>query len=161
IGKGTYPVVEVTGKMTGGLENNFVHTAFESEDFGIAILRFENGEFGFVEGNYITVGGMDDKIEIYGAEGVLKADLTLGSNIDCYSRRGISYSIEKTDHNIGWTKPAVDEFYGLGYVNEMAYFVDCVVKAQAPIYGVSGQAGLACVEIVNACYESNRCGKTV
>jgi predicted dehydrogenase len=161
LGKGTNPVVEVTGKMTGGLGENFVHTDFEGEDFGIGIMRFRNGEFGFVEGNYITVGGMDDTIEIYGTGGVLKADLTFGSNIDCYSRKGISYSIEKTDYNLGWTRPAVDEFYGLGYVNEMRYFVDCAVTKQEPAYGVSGRAGLACVELVNAFYESSRSGKTV
>ena len=161
IGRGENPVVEVSGHMTGGLDSNFIHKDFEGEDFGIGVMRFRNGEVGFVEGNYITVGGMDDKVEVYGAEGVLKADLTFGSNIECYSRKGISYSIEKTDHNIGWTRPAVDEFYGLGYVNEMAYFVDCVVGKQEPMYGVSGRAGLACVELVNAFYESHRCRKTI
>ncbi len=92
---------------------------------------------------------------------MLKANLTFGSNIDCYSRKGISYSIEKTDHNMGWTKPAVDEFYSLGYVDEMAYFVDCVVKDRAPVYGVSGRAGLACVRLIQAFYESNREGRVI
>lgn len=161
LGKGRNPVVEVTGRMTGGLASNFVHREFEGEDFGVGVMRFANGEFAFVEGNYVTVGGMDDKIEIYGTEGVLKADLTFGSNIDCYSRKGISYSIEKTDHNLGWTKPAVDEFYNLGYVDEMAYFVDCVIKREQPAYGVSGRAGLTCVELVRAFYESNREGRVI
>ena len=161
LGRGENPVVEVTGKMTGGLDANFVHTDFEGEDFGMGMMRFQNGEFGFVEGNYITVGGMDDKVEIYGSEGVLKGDLTFGSNIQCYSRKGISYSIEKTDHNLGWTRPAVDEFYGLGYVNEMGYFVDCVMRNQEPIYGVSARAGLACLELVKAFYESHRGGRTI
>jgi len=161
IGKGTNPVVEVSGRMTGGLAENFVHKHFEGEDFGLGYLRFRAGEFGFVEGNYITVGGMDDTVEIYGTEGVLKSNLTFGSNIDCYSRKGISYSIEKTDHNMGWTKPAVDEFYSLGYVDEMAYFVDCVVNDRAPVYGVSGRAGLACVRLIKAFYQSNREGRVI
>lgn len=161
IGKGNNPVVEVTGKMTGGTTNNFVHQDFEGEDFGIGILRFKNGVYGFVESNYITVGGMDDKVEIYGTEGVLKADLTFGSSLECYSRPGLSYSIEKTDHSLGWTKPAVDEFYNLGYVGEMAYFVDCVINDREPFYGINGEAGLACLELVNAFYESNRIGKTI
>ncbi len=161
LGKGNNPVVEVSGRMTGGTDKNFVHKDFEGEDFGLGFMRFKNGEIGLVEGNYITVGGMDDKVEIYGSDGVLKADLTFGSNVDCYSRKGISYSIEKTDHNLGWTKPAVDEFYNLGYVDEMAYFVDCSVNNKEPLYGVSGQAGLACLELVHAFYESNRTGKIV
>ena len=161
LGKGDNPVVEVTGKMTGGLDKNFVHTENGGEDFGMGMMRFRDGQFAFVEGNYITTGGMDDKVEIYGTEGVLKIDLTFGSPLDCYSRPGISYSIEKTDHNLGWTKPAVDEFYNLGYVPQLQYFVDCVRNNREIFYGVDGQAGLACVELVQAFYESNRLGKTV
>ena len=161
LGRGENPVVDVTGKMNQGLEGNFVHHDFEGEDFGVGILRFQNGEFGLVEGNYITVGGMDDKVEIYGTEGVLKVDLTFGSPIQCYSRPGLSYSIEKTDHNLGWTRPAVDEFYSLGYVEELRYFVDCVRKDEPPFYGVNGRAGLACVELVEAFYRSNETGRSV
>ncbi len=161
LGRGDNPVVEVTGRMTAGLEGNFVHRDFEGEDFGIGIMRFQGGEFGLVEGNYITVGGMDDKVEIYGSEGVLKVDLTFGSPIQCYSRPGLSYSIEKTDHNLGWTKPAVDEFYNLGYVEELRYFVDCVRTDQQPFYGVNGASGLASIELVEAFYQSNQTGRAV
>ena len=161
IGKGNNPVVEVTGKMTGGLEQNFMHKDNGGEDFGMGMMRFKNGEFAFVEGNYITAGGMDDKVEIYGTEGVLKVDLTFRSPVSCYSRPVISYSIEKTDHNLGWTKPAVDEFYNLGYVPELEYFVDCVRSGKDIFYGVNGEAGLACLELVHAFYESNRTGRTV
>lgn len=161
LGKGNNPVVEVTGKMTGGAEKNFVHKDNTGEDFGMGMMRFKNGQFAFVEGNYITRGGMDDKVEIYGTKGVLKVDLTFGSPIDCYAADGISYAIEKTDHTLGWTKPAVDEFYNLGYVPELAYFVDCVRFNREPFYGVDGKAGVACIEIVQAFYESNEQGKTV
>ena len=56
---------------------------------------------------------------------------------------------------------AVDEFYGLGYVDELAYAVDCVLNDVEPKYGVSGRAGLACVQIVKAMYESSETGKAV
>jgi predicted dehydrogenase len=161
LGKGENPVVEVTGKMTGGQSQNFVHNENGGEDFGMGMMRFKDGQFAFVEGNYITVGGMDDKVEIYGTEGVLKVDLTFGSPVSCYSRPGISYSIEKTDHNLGWTRPAVDEFLNLGYVPELKYFVDCVLGNHDVFYGVNGQAGVACVNLVKAFYESNETGKTV
>ena len=161
VGKGANPVVEVTGKITGGLEKNFVHRENSGEDFGMGMLRFENGTFGFVEGNYITLGGMDDKVEIYGTGGVIKADLTHSSSIDLYSPEGVSYTIEKLDHNKGWLKPAVDEYYNLGYVSELAYFVDCARLDQDPFYGVNGEAGAACLEIVHAMYESSDTGRTI
>jgi predicted dehydrogenase len=161
VGKGVNPVVEVTGKTTGGLEKNFVHRENSGEDFGMGMLRFENGTFAFVEGNYITLGGMDDKLEVYGTRGVIKADLTHSSSIDLYSPGGVSYTIEKLDHNKGWLKPAVDEYYNLGYVSELAYFVECVRLDKDPFYGVNGEAGAACLEIVHALYESSDTGRTV
>jgi predicted dehydrogenase len=81
--------------------------------------------------------------------------------VDVYSRPGYSYAIEKTDNTLGWTKPAVDEFYNLGYVHELAYAVDCVLKDEEPVYGVSGAAGLSCLEIIRAMYQSNTEGKTI
>jgi predicted dehydrogenase len=161
LGSEDNPLVEVTGKMTGGGEANFVHKKNTGEDFGMAMLRFKNGQYAFAESNYITLGGMDDKIEIYGTKGVLKVDLTFSSAVSCYSSDEISYSIEKADINKGWTKPAVDEFYNLGYVSEIAYFVDCVLQDRSPKYGVDGKAGLATLEIVNACYQSHQKGQTI
>ncbi len=159
--EGKNPVVEVTAACNGGGADNFVHKDNTGEDWAVGTLRFERGQRALVEGNYITVGGMDDKVEIYGSEGVIKADLTFGSCLDVYSRPGYSYSMEKADNTLGWTRPAVDEFYNLGYVDELAYAVDCVRKDEGPMYGVSGAAGHACVGIVEAMYASAREGKAV
>jgi len=154
------PVSEVVGKVTGGLDQNYVHKDFEGEDWFAGILKFADGSHAFVEGNYITVGGMDDVVEIYGTEGRMTVALTFGSNIDVYSRGGYSYAIEKTDFTHGWTRPAVDEFYNLGYVREINYFVDCILKDRQPKFGLNGAAALTCVKIVDALYRSAREGRT-
>jgi predicted dehydrogenase len=161
LGKRENPVVEVTGKMTAGGEGNFIHKRNTGEDFGMAMLRFRDGQFAFAESNYITLGGMDDKVEIYGTKGVIKVDLTFSSAVSCYSTDEIAYSIEKADINKGWTKPAVDEFYNLGYVTEIEYFVNCVIRDESPKYGVDGAAGSTTVEVIEAFYESCETGKTV
>ncbi len=159
--EGANPVVEVIGKVNGGSEDNYVHKDNTGEDWGLGVLKFKDGQHAFVEGNYITVGGMDDKIEIYGTEGVIKIDLTFGSCVDVYSRPGYSYALEKTDNTLGWTKPAVDEFHNLGYVDELAYAVDCVLNDEEPFYGVSAKAGVSCIELIDAMYRSSREGKTI
>jgi predicted dehydrogenase len=87
--------------------------------------------------------------------------MTFGSPVTVYSRPGYSYAIEKTDNTLGWTKPAVDEFFNLGYVEELRYFVDCVINDQEPIYGVSGECGLATLKIIDAMYRSNEEGRTI
>jgi len=161
LGKGGNPVVEITGKTTGGGEENFVHKGNTGEDFGMGMLRFRNGQYAFAESNYITLGGMDDKVEIYGTKGVIKVDLTFSSPVSCYSTDEISYSIEKADINKGWTRPVVDEYLNLGYVKEIEYFVDCVRKDRQPKYGVDGSSALATLEIIRAFYESSEKGRTV
>ncbi len=158
---GKNKVVEVIGKVNGGAEDNYVHKDNTGEDWGLGVMKFASGQHAFIEGNYITVGGMDDKIELYGTEGLIKVDLTFGSNINVYSRPGYSYCIEKTDNTLGWTKPAVDEFFNLGYVKELAYVVDCILKDEEPMYGIGGQLGLACVEIIDAMYQSSKEAKTI
>ena len=159
--EGRNKVIEVIGKCNGGLEDNYVHKGNGGEDWSVGVMKFANGEHAFIEGNYITVGGMQDFVEIYGTEGLIKIALTFGSPISVYSRPGYSYSIEKSDNTLGWTKPAVDEFYNLGYVGELAYAVDCVRNNVEPMYGMSMTAGLACVGIIEAMYESNAVGKTI
>jgi len=158
---GKNPVVEVFAKCNGGLNDNYVHKQNSGEDFSVAIMKFAGGEHALIEGNYITVGGMEDKVEIYGAEGNIKAELTFGSCLNVYSRPGYSYAIEKADNTLGWTKPAVDEFHNLGYVDELAYAVQCVLEDKEPMYGCSGNLGLACVEIIEAMYKANAGGKAV
>jgi len=155
------PVVEVTGKTTKGLEHNFVHKEFEGEDWGVGILRFADGRFAFIEGNYITVGGMDDVVDFYGKDGRITVNLTFGSCLDVYSRKGYKYAIEKADFTYGWTKPAVDEFLNLGYVTELRYFVDCVLKDQPPKYGVDGKMGLTCMKLIEALYQSASEDRTI
>ncbi|MCX7805033.1 MAG: Gfo/Idh/MocA family oxidoreductase [Planctomycetota bacterium] len=159
--KGANKVVEVIGKVNGGGEDNYVHKQNSGEDFALGVMKFQDGTHAFVEGNYITVGGMQDRIEIYGSEGNISVDMTFGSPITVYSRPGYKYAVEKADNTIGWTKPAVDEFYNLGYVHELAAFVEYVRTGAEPLWGCSPDAGLACVEIVEAMYRSSAEGRTV
>ncbi|MCA1808481.1 MAG: Gfo/Idh/MocA family protein [Kiritimatiellia bacterium] len=158
---GRNKVVEVFARCNDGLENNYVHKQNSGEDFALAIMKFADGQHALIEGNYITVGGMDDKVEIYGSEGNIKVDLTLGSCVNVYSRPGYKYALEKADNTTGWTRPAVDEFLNLGYVDELAYAVDCIIADRQPMYGCSPELGLACVEIISAMYASHASGAVV
>jgi len=154
-------VKEVIGRVSGGKENNLKHKNFEGEDWSAAILTFSDNTHAIVEGNYITCGGLDDMIEIYGTKGVIKVKLSLGSPISVFSLDGYSYAVEKAETTVGWTRPAVDEEAELGYEKEIKYFVDCVLNDKEPIFGVRGEDGLKALEIVSAIYKSAREGKLV
>jgi predicted dehydrogenase len=152
---------QVMGMATGGADDNLLYKHYTGEDWAAALLTFENGARGFVEGNYITCGGMDDRVEIYGTEGNIHVDLTKGSPLSVYSRPGFDYAIEKADFTHGWTQPAVDEFMSLGYVNEIARFAECVQQGNPLPEGTSGEDGLKALAVTFAIYESARTGQLV
>ncbi|MBN2410215.1 Gfo/Idh/MocA family oxidoreductase [candidate division KSB1 bacterium] len=154
-------IVQVMAMITEGAGNNLVHKDYTGEDWAAALVKFEQGARGFVEGNYITCGGMDDKVEIYGTEGNIHVDLTMGSPLTVYSRPGYGYALEKTDFTHGWTKPAVDEFMSLGYINEITHFVNCTRNNLEPQKGTTGEDGLKALSVTFAVYESAEKGQVV
>ena len=154
-------ITEVIGKTSGGGSKNLVHTRFEGEDWGVSVLTFKEGPVGFVEANYVTLGGMDARIEIYGTKGNIKIDLTHGSPIRTFSLNGYQYAIEKAETTKGWTFPAVDEEQSFGFYDEISYFVDCVRLDRKVMKGVRGEDGRTALRVVLATYQSTREGKVI
>ena len=125
------------------------------------MLSYADGTRALVEGNYITRGGMDDVIEIYGEEGVIKVDLTFGGPISAYSAKGYGYAVEKADFTHGWTRPAVDENHSLGYRDELTHFLSCVRGESKQLNGTTARDGFHIFEIIDALYRSSREGRRV
>ena len=146
----------IVGVCTDGLDGNFVHKKMEGEDWGVGILTYTNGPRVLIEANYITIGGMDDIVEFYGTEGVLKVDMTFGNPLSVYSRKGFKYAVEKADTTKGWTKPAVNEHESLGYKDEMKHFLDCVEGSSVQHPGTTVETGLNALKIIHSLYQSNK-----
>ncbi|MBC7109099.1 MAG: Gfo/Idh/MocA family oxidoreductase [Methanomassiliicoccales archaeon] len=151
----------VLGVMTPGGNANLLHKDIEGEDWGIGVIEFEDGKICQIEANYITRGGMDDVVEFYGTEGVIKVNLTQGSPLLVFSRVGLKYTVEKAELTTGWSFPAVDEFRSLGYQDEIEHFVQCVLKEKEPQRGVRGIDGMRALEVLEKIYESAKHGKVV
>lgn len=154
-------ISRITGIKTRGLGENLLHKDFEGEDWGIGILEYEDGKVAQIEGNYVTFGGMDDIVEIFGTEGVIKVDLTQGSPLRVFSRKGLAYTVEKAEVKIGWSFPAVDEYSSLGYQDEIKHFVGCVQGRHELKKGVRGEDGLEVLKILSLIYEAARQGKSI
>ena len=152
---------KVTGFCSPGREGNFIHKEFEGEDWGMGVLHFPNGEKALVEGNYITAGGMEDIVEVYGSEGRIRADITFGSPLSVFSKKGIDYAVEKAEFTHGWTHPAIDENDSLGYHNELEHFLACLKDGTEQMHGTDAQSGFNTFRIIDTLYRSHREGKTI
>jgi predicted dehydrogenase len=126
------------------------------DDNAILILEFENGAIGMAEESWTKLGGMDDRAEVHGSKGVAYADLLRGNAIETYSAVGYDYAVEKAGSTVGWSFTMYEEAWNYGFPQEMAHFVDCVRRDEQPL--VTGEDGLAVLEVLFAAYASARSG---
>jgi len=131
----------------------------KAEDNSLAILEFEDGTIGVAENSWAKQGGMDDRIEIYGDEGVIYADLFIGNSALTYSQKGYGYAMEKAGSTQGWSYTIFEEAFNQGYPHELKHFIDCVANDKEPL--VTGEDGRAVLEIMMAAYESAHTGAKV
>ena len=152
---------ELTAMCSGGKEENLLHKKLEGEDWGAAIIRFEDGFYALIEGNYISEGGMEDTIDFYCSEGCLHLDLTFSSAITAFSKQGLEYTVEKADITTGWSRPAVDEKNNLGYPAEISHFTDCALAGIDAQKGMRGVDGLEALRLIKMIYKSNAEGRAI
>ena len=137
-----------------------LHTArTRGEDNSVIILEFEGGGIAVLENSWARYGGMDDRIELYGTEGVILCSLLRGSSMETYSQKGYGYAVEKAGETRGWTFTVSEEAHLYGFPHEMRHFIQCVLQDREP--QETGEDGRATLEIIYAAYESAGTGKKI
>ncbi|MBT3926621.1 MAG: Gfo/Idh/MocA family oxidoreductase [Rhodospirillaceae bacterium] len=131
----------------------------KAEDNALLILEFDNGCTFLNETSWTKGGGMDDRAEVHGTEGVCYANLLQGNSVITYSRPGYEYAVEKGGGTQGWTFTIYEEEWNYGFWGEFDHFVDCVQNDKEPI--VTGRDARAVMEVLFAAYESAREGRKV
>ncbi len=130
-----------------------VHTGkTQGDDNALILLEFEGGCMALAEESWTKLGGMDDRAEVYGSEGVAFADLLRGNSIVTYSLGGYDYAVEKAGSTKGWSFTIYEESWNYGFPQEMAHFVDCVQNDKQPLE--TGEDGRAVLEALFAAYQS-------
>lgn len=152
---GRPPIVSVYAQM-----GTYVHAdKTRGDDNSVVILEFEGGCVGVAEESWCKLGGMDDRAEVHGSEGVAFADLLHGNAIETYSKQGYGYAVEKAGETRGWTFTIYEEAWNYGFPQEMAHFIECIRDDKQPL--VTGEDGRATLEAIFAAYESAGTGKKV
>ena len=131
----------------------------EGEDNSVMVLEFEGGGMAVIEDSWAKRGGMDDRVELYGTEGVIYCDLLHGSSMETHSAKGYGYAVEKAEETRGWTFTVFEEAHLYGFPHEMRHFIWCVLNDQTP--RETGEDGRATLEIIYAAYESAGTGRRI
>jgi myo-inositol 2-dehydrogenase / D-chiro-inositol 1-dehydrogenase len=131
----------------------------KGEDNSVVIVEFEGGGIAVIEDSWAKHGGMDDRVELYGTEGVIYCDLLHGSSMETYSKKGYGYAVEKAGETRGWTFTVFEEAHLYGFPQEMRHFIRCVLNDETP--QETGEDGRATLEIIYAAYESAGAGKRI
>jgi predicted dehydrogenase len=129
------------------------------EDEAICILELANGAVGMIENSWAKRGGMDDRIEVFGSEGVTYANLHMGNSLPTYSEKGYGYAVEKAPSTTGWTYPVFEELWNYGTPQELTHFARCVRGKETP--KVTGEDGLVVLQGLLAGYASAGEGRKI
>jgi predicted dehydrogenase len=114
----------------------------QGDDNAILIIEFEGGVTALAEESWTKPGGMDDRAEVYGSQGVAYANLLQGNSILTYSAVGYDYAVEKAGSTKGWSFTMYEELWNYGFPQEFAHFVDCVANDKQPL--VTGETDSPC-----------------
>jgi len=152
---GRPPVASVYAQMSTAVHGDKT----EGDDNALIILEFAGGAIGMAEESWTKPGGMDDRAEVHGSDGVAYANLLQGNSILTYSRAGYDYAVEKAGTTRGWSFTIYEELWNYGFPQEFAHFVDCVQNDAPPL--VTGEDGRAVLEVIMAAYASAGSGRKI
>lgn len=145
-------IVEVVG-MTDRLKHDYI----EAEDLGIALVRFQNGSYGIVEGTTnVYPKNLEETLYIFGEKGTVKAGGEAVNIIEEW--RFADYldepeAIKKECHE---NPPNV---YGFGHSKLYKDVIDAIESDRAPY--VDAKAGKRALELVLAIYKSAATGERI
>lgn len=129
------------------------------EDDAVMALDFGQERRAIVESSWAQMGGLCDRLEVYGTKGHLIVDLAPGPGVVGYSQVGFGYTAEKAAGVPGWTPISVDELNEMGYVQQAVDIATCLASGSPP--AETGEDGVRVLEVLEAAYASASSGAVV
>ncbi|HUU54403.1 MAG TPA: Gfo/Idh/MocA family oxidoreductase [Armatimonadota bacterium] len=123
-------------------ERHYVRTGWKDvEDWGIIVVKFEDGSVAEVKAGDTTLGGVHNYLEAYLSNARLRANINPNDSCVAYAPEGTifepEYISEKIETKGGWTFPSPDEDWHQGYPQEIADFVAAIREGRQPVSGAT------------------------
>jgi len=124
--------------------------AMDDYDTVVVSMQFEDGLIYTIDTSRTSVYGYDQRLEVFGAEGMLIAENELDSSLSIYNSKGIMQA------------PASYSFpqrYKSAYLNELLFFEDSIRKGN--LWNVTKEEAVLSHRIADACYLSAKEGRVI
>ncbi len=119
---------------------HYVKTDWQDvEDWGVMLVRFEDGSVAEIAAGDTTLGGVHNYLEAYLSNARIQANINPNDSCVAYAPStavfGDEYISEKIETKGGWTFPSPEEDWSQGYPQEMADFVAAIAEGRDPVSG--------------------------
>ena len=132
------------------------HDFMETEDLGVAIVKFKNGSVATIEGTVnVYPQNLEESLYLFGECGTVKLGGKSTNAIDIWK---FANEDESDAKNKGMEESTIN-VYGNGHTSLYADMVDAIQNDRKPY--IDAHAGKAAVELVLAIYKSQKKGKAV
>lgn len=145
------PVDAVCGKC-----DTLQHKMIETEDVGVALIRFKNGAIGTIEGTTLAYPGLNTELNIFGQNGTV---CIKNDQLDFYKFKvGEILEFEGLLKN-GVKELIYEDFNYASHKRQYEDVIDAVINNRQPL--VNGEDGKKALEIIKAIYKSSQTNEWV
>lgn len=140
-----------------GMTDRLMHDYIETEDLGIALIKFKNKSYGIIEGTTdIYPRNLEETLYLFGEKGTVKAG---GEAVNLIEEWRFSDYLDDPHDVIKEFSDVPPNIYGFGHTKLYADVVDSIKNDKQPF--VDAYAGKRALELVLAIYKSAAEGRTI
>jgi predicted dehydrogenase len=144
-------------RLPGYEDKGYLRTDYaDVEDFGLMHVVFEDGTIADIFSSELALGGVHNWLEVMANNHRSRCNINPIDAVETYNPSEAQfkdvYVVEKIGTKQGWSKPAPDENWMNGYVQELASFYRSIQTGEAPFAG--SELGYDTVAVIYAAYVS-------
>ncbi|MFH1613292.1 MAG: Gfo/Idh/MocA family oxidoreductase [bacterium] len=110
------------------------------EDYCLMKIKFDDGSIAVIEASENVVGGVQNRLEVYTAYGLLQCNFSHNNSLKAYADFPEvwqnAYITEKIGTKSGWNFPSPDENWFNGYIQQFTDFTQCLMYNKEPQSGL-------------------------
>jgi predicted dehydrogenase len=133
------------------------------EDWSTGIVTFEDGTNAVVFASDVTLGGIENWVNIYASNCRIECKVSNNNTVMAYApttkQFENEYTIEKTETKAGWSHAQPDEDWMTGYPFEAEDFIKCSLEKRQPQSNLD--LAIWCAKVMYAGYLSAETGHRV